>query len=1037
MESAIVADMTQSRIWTIPPGTPFLRTLAQRVLSGGFPNADLPPPNAQSLPLYTILVPTRRAASALEDVFLDVSDGKALLLPRIRPLGDVDEEELTLAGEIGEDSSPESLDLPPAIPAMQRQILLAKMLLEWARAHPDAALAQAVLPGPSQAVAMAAGLAGLIDQLETENVSVGALASIAREEFAHYWQDILQVLDIIRIKLPHELETRGWIGAMERRNLLLDAEAQRLKDHPPQHPVIAAGTTGSIPATARLLKSIARLPAGAIVLPGLDIHLDEESWEKLDPQHPQFGLRQLLGEVGVARKDVAALEDQSPSQLADARARLFSEVMRPSATTDLWHHRLNEIAVSAPEAVRGLHHVKAANRREEALAIAVLMRKTLETPGRTAALITPDRTLGRQVCAELSRWSLSVDDSAGIPLARTAQGRLVHLMLGAVAGFDPSAFVALANHPLVRFGGKKGSFARAMNKLQISTLRGPVFARSLNDLEDQLDRRRNEVKARPGWFPHMRTWSDAEWTEAHWALEKLIALNAPFETVFQAGDHIRFETVIRLVLEQLENLCADETGDVSDLWQGEEGQSLSAFFSSLLEASDDALFMGGRDFGQVIMDLMMMPMVRPRYSSHPRLQILGLLEARMISTDVVILGGLNEDVWPRLPRSDPWLNRPMRGELGLQQPERRLGLAAHDFVQAACGGEVWITTSDRLEGAPAVPSRWMLRLHALLTACGIDGIEEEGNKLLAACARLDDGGALEPVSRPAPRPPVDARPRRLSITEVETWLRDPYSIFARHVLQLAPLEPLNVAPGPRELGILFHGILEEFFIRYQDRLPDDIELTLAHIADDHFARFASWPEIDAFWRPRFTNVARAIAESEPALRSVIQNTHAESYGRAMIGAPAGDFELTGRADRIDILQDGSARIFDYKTGRIPSNNEVLSGLAPQLLLEAALLARGGFKDIATVKQVVLTYLHITGGDPAIATRDIKPQKGQILDDIIEDVFASLSARVREFDNPQTPYPSRRIPRVIGQVFAYDHLARHREWANAETSGGET
>ncbi|MGI9370866.1 MAG: double-strand break repair protein AddB, partial [Hyphomicrobiales bacterium] len=736
------------------------------------------------------------------------------------------------------------------------------------------------------------------------------------------------------------------------------------------------------------------------------------------------------------RKDVGSLADGSIPSLALARAQLFSEVMRPSATTDLWHHRIEEIKKSAPDAVRDLHHVKAANRREEALAIAALMRKTLETPGRTAALITPDRTLGRQVCAELTRWSLAVDDSAGIPLARTEQGRLVHLMLDAVSGFNPPALVSLANHPMARFGGAPGAFARAVNKLQIAVLRGPVFARSLSDLADQLERRRADVEAKPHWFAHMRAWNDADWHEAHWALEKLIGLTAPFENMFEAGGHIRFDVIIKVVLEQLERLSADEAGDTRTLWQGEAGENLSAFFSSLLEASADAPLMGTQDIEPVIMDLMMMPVVRPRYGSHPRLQILGLLEARMISADVMILGGLNEDVWPRLPRSDPWLNRPMRGELGLQQPERRIGLAAHDFVQAVCGGAVWITTSERLEGAPAVPSRWMLRLQALLTACGVTDIAKDGRKLLATCAQLDDGGTLEPVSRPAPRPPVATRPRRLSITEVETWLRDPYSIFARHVLQLTALEPLNVAPGPRELGILFHGILEEFFLHHQANLPGDIAQKLNEIADAHFAQYSGWPEINAFWRPRFANVARAIAETEPGLRAASVNTYAESYGRAVIAAPAGDFELTGRADRIDILDDGSARIFDYKTGRIPSNNEVLSGLAPQLLLEAALLARSGFKDIAAAKQAALTYLHITGGDPAIEMRDIKPQKGQVLGDICEDVFANLVTRVTEFDDAQTPYPSRRIPRVIGQVFGYDHLARHREWANAETSGGD-
>ncbi len=1026
MKSSQPIQPPGSKVWTIPPGAPFLRTLARRVLAGGFPTADLPPPTGNVLADYTILVPTRRAARELADAFLDVSDGQALLLPRIRPLGDVDEDELLLTSE---NAGADNLSLPPAISPLRRQLLLAKFLLEWARTHDDTELARALLPGPSQAILMAGGLGQLLDQLETEQVEVAALGQIVKEDFAHYWQDILLVLDLIRTQLPDALEQRGMIGPAQRRNLLIEADVSRLAASSPSAPVIAAGSTGSIPATAHLLKAISQLPNGGVVLPGLDTHLDEESWEELDPQHPQFGLKQLLGELGVTRNEVIDFNEGEQET-----ARLFSEVMRPSATTHLWRNQLASIGKSAASAMQKIALVPTANRREEALAIALLMRETLETPGKTAALITPDRNLGRQVCAELRRWDLQVDDSAGIPLARTIPGSFVHLLLDAAMGFDPAALIALAQHPLARFGQNRQAFSRAMHKLELCALRGTLTIRDLADLPKAVDAKQAEVEKKPNWHPHLRRWKERDWQEARDVAQMLVQTFNPFTAMQEADAPLPLDTTVKTVVSIAEAVAAGEGGDASALWSHEAGENLAAFFAGLMEAGSDSPLISVRDIAPVIMELMLAPVVRPRFGSHPRLRILGLLEARLVSADVVVLGGLNEDVWPQLPRSDPWLNRPMRGELGLQQPERRIGLAAHDFAQAVCGSEVWLTWSARLDGAPAVPSRWILRLRALLTASKALAPATKGERTLAACRLLDEAPSVQPAARPEPRPAVELRPRRLTITEIETWLRDPYSIFARHILKLAPLEPVNVMPGPRERGNIVHGILEEFLEKHASDLPQDISQVLQAIGNEHFSNYLDWPEVRAFWQPRFAGIAEALEKHEPELRNGVAQTFVECRGECTLSGPAGAFRLSGRADRIDIFDSGEARIIDYKTGAIPTGKQVLSGLAPQLLLEAAILRRDGFKEVGTFTATELTYVHLPGGNPAVNIRPVKPSRGQTIEEVAEAIFARLEERITEFDDADTPYLSRRIPRDLAQVFAYDHLARHREWASSETGG---
>lgn len=1017
-------------IWSIPSGAPFLKSLARAVLEGGFPTPHLPAPGPAELSAYTILVPTRRAARELAAAFLNASDGAALLLPRIQPLGDVDEEELSLSPAAFE----ASVELPPAISALRRQLILARLLMEWAKANLETQFAKALLAHPSQAVEVAADLGRLVDQLETEEIDLDQLAHLVSENFAAYWLDVLDVLDVVRRQLPAELEARGMIGPAARRNLLLNAEAARLSAAPPEAPYIAAGSTGSIPATANLLKTISLLPNGAVVLPGLDFSLDEESWQALDPQHPQFGLHELLEGLGARREDVKTLAKASAE--SRARSRLLSEAMRPSETTDLWQSTLPQLQTELGTSLNNLTLLRAPGRREEALSIALRMREATETPGQTAALITPDRNLGRRVSAHLKRWNLNVDDSAGVPLSRTVPGTFINLILGALeSNFHATSLVALCAHPLSRFALARGAAARGARKLELAVLRG-VAPAGLDALPGALTKRRKEVAEKPHWFPHLAGWNDRDWTEADAAAHMI---PPPFEhliNIAAAGWPVKLQVAVETIVRAAETIAADETGDASALWSGEAGEHLSQFFSNLLEAGDDGPLIAPADLSRVIMALMAQPVVRPRYGTHPRLQILGLLEARMTDHDVVILGGLNEKIWPAQTQSDAWLNRPMRAALGLASPERRMGLSAHDFVQAACAaGPVYFTYSDKHEGAPSVPSRWVLRLGAILDALKGPDLEERGQKLLAAALGLDQAAGSKPIERPAPAPALDLRPKGLSITEIETWLRDPYAIYARHILKLVPLEELGLAPGPRERGMLFHEIFERFSKQHNAALPEDIAGELERIGKVCFAEWESHPDVAAFWWPRFLRVADAAAELERELRKNASAVHVETSGKLTIPV-AGDgiFTLSGRADRIDILDDGSARIIDYKTGSPPGAKEALSGYAPQLLLEAGMIAQCAFDGVPAAAASELMYIQLTGGEPPLTLKKIDPSATrppikQELEEICRSTMESLKRHIARYClDPQHPYRPRVLSKYTSATLPYDHLSRHREWS---------
>ncbi len=1022
------------KVFSIPSGVPFLETLAGAVLQDGFPAAA--PPSQTELVGYTILVPTRRAARELTDAFLRTSGGEALLLPNIRPLGDVDEEELSLQESAG--AGVAGLEFPPAISPLRRQLLLARLLLDWAQSNPAAPFAEALLPGPAEAVRVARGLGRLLDQLETEEISFSGFEKLVAEEFALYWQDVLQVLCLVRNELPEALSRLGVIGAAERRGLLLRAEADRLEGLQPDSPIIAAGSTGSIPATAKLLKVISALPNGAVVLPGLDVHLDSDSWNALDPQHPQFGLRELLQEFEIGREHVETLG--AHGRVGWPRQRLLSEIMRPSETTDLWREQLAALAPDAGAALRGLSLIQAPARREEALAIALALRETIETPGKTAALITPDRNLGRQVSAQLNRWGLAVDDSAGVPLSRTVPGTFVNVILDALnSGFAPESLAALFAHPLARFGEPPGEAARCARKLELAIWRGVPPFTDVRDAPKALERRQDEVSKRPHWHPHLARWDEADWTRAGWAAEAVLPAFEPFLAALQGGTPMRLDVAADTLVRVAEFIARDETGVASHLWSGEAGEQLAQFFAGLVEPAEDCPMVAIPDLGAVIMNLMAQPVVRPRYGAHPRLHILGLLEARLTNYDVVILGGLNEGVWPAETETDPWLNRPMRAGMGLSSPERRMGLSAHDFVQAAASqGMVYLSFCEKLDGAPAVPSRWILRLEAAMTALGSAGLDDAGNRLLSLAAGLDAPDGVRTVGKPSPTPALELRPRQLSVTEIETWLRDPYAVFARHVLSLMPLEGLNLAPGPREQGVLFHAIFEDFAQEHGDVLPPDVCAELLRIAASQFESWSGHPEVEAFWWPRLERVAEAANAEETKLRQDVASLHVEDYGKLSIGS---EFVLTGRADRIDVHTDGSARIVDYKTGAPPGITEALSGKSPQLLLEAVMVLRGAFEGVEAKSIRELLYVQLSGGEPPIVPRYLdpassKPRIEASVEEICWQIFGKLEKMIHRYqNNPKQPYLPRVLPRHENVELPYDHLSRHREWEDQASEAG--
>ncbi len=992
------------RIYTVPPGVAFVDALAGGLLAR---IGD----DAAALADMRILLPTRRACRVLAEAFLRHAGGRPLLLPRISPVGDVDEDDLGLDIAPDDDIAVDP-GVPPAISPVRRQLLLMRLIL----ADPSREAT------PEQAARLAAELGRLLDQAIIEGVELTALSTLVPERYAGHWQTTLRFLTILTEHWPAILATEGCIDAADRRNRLLAAAAAGWTARPPATPVIAAGSTGSIPATAALLAVVSRLPRGAVVLPGLDREADDAVWDAVDATHPQYAMARLLERIGLERREVATWPSPIAAATPPARASLVNRALRPAAAAGLAGEDSDAAAVA------GVTRIDAAGPAEEARAVALILREALEGEGRTAALVTPDRGLARRVAGELRRWDIAVDDSAGIPLAATAPFVLLRLAVRMVAdAFAPVALLAALKHPLAGGGAAPGALRRRVRRLERTALRGPRPAPGLDGLRAAVARRIAARRQRAATAEADAALAARERDLAA-LIDEIETLAAPLAAIAGAGDGrlAGFVAAHATVAEAL--AASDDRTGAERLWSGEAGEAAAAFLRDLAEQSDGVGLRSLEAYADLLDALALGRVVRPRYGRHPRLFIWGPLEARLQHADVTILGGLNEGTWPPRVPAGPWMSRPMMQACGLPLPERRIGLSAHDFVQAFCAPRVYLTRARRAEGTPTVACRWLLRLDAALAADPAVPSFDDGRIWLDWQHALDDPGAVLPGAPPAPCPPVAARPRRLSVTQIETWMRDPYAVYARHVLGLAALEPLEKALGPSDFGDFVHRAIHVFLAGGDGASADALARLLA-AGRQALGNDLQRSEIRAFWWPRFERLAAWLVAHERDRAAEIARIVPEVEGRLEIAVAGGPFTLVARADRIEIHRDGGLAVIDYKTGAPPTSKQVAAGFSPQLPLEGAMAEHGAFAGIAAGPIAALDYWRLGGGrEPGkVSTAGEDPKA------LADDALAGLKALIARFDLVETPYEARPRPAYAPPFSDYEHLERVREWAAV---GGE-
>lgn len=1051
-------------IFTVPAGRPFLAALAEAILSGNLPRSGGMAPDPLALSRMTILLPTRRAARALQDAFLDASKqrggARALLLPSIRPIAENDEDRGLIESFGVDHATPtDGLDVPEAIGKLERRLVLTRLVMAWSQAmrKGDAAsddlVASAGAGTPAQAARLAAELATLMDAVETENVSIGNLAGLVPDHFSEHWQRTLDFLKIVVEFWPAHLAEHALLSPMDRRNRIILAEARRLAHKAPDDPLIIAGVTGSIPATAELMRAALSHETSAIVLPALDTDLDEPSWQSLaghHHEHPQFGFRALLDRLGIARADVSELVGVPFAAPLRSRAQLISQALRPSGSMAAWRDYAQTANLDdVRAALANVSLIEAGTEQDEAETVALILREALETPGRTAALVSPDRLLARRVAVRLESWGIRVDDSAGRPFAKTVPGAFLDLIVEAWSSrFAPPQLMALLKHPLTRLGLAPGDVRRAARILELAAFRTPYLETGLGGLEAALDRAKQEAVAGERRHRTVRRLSDDDWQRARDLVTRLQTAFVPFDRLSPhealsladlAAAHAAVGEAIAVPPVEAATPVEEQSPEpdacatiASPLWDGEAGEAAQVLFANLEDMRAVAPDLKPADYPDFYRALVAGETVRVRIPVHPRLSIWGPFEARLQQPDVIVLGSLNEGTWPKAADPGAWLNRPMRQTLGLPSPEEETGRAAHDLTTFLGAETVILTRANKVDGVPQVASRWLLRLNALLDGgLGLKDVLKPTTPWLAWARSRDHIERHQPARIPTPRPPLDLRPRRASVSEVETWISNPYAIFARRILGLEPLPPLGAEPGPQQKGQIVHDALSRFTKQHPDRLPADVLVAFRACALDAVRVFGQHPRVRAFWLPRLERFAQWFAETEPARRRGVTALLAEVPAQLSIAAAHAPFLLTARADRLDVTPSGLL-ITDYKTGMPPTDTAVREGNALQLPLEAAMAIAGAFPDI-TGPVAGLRYISATGSEPP-GREQIVNLKDVTAADLAAQALAGLTELIALFDDPNIPYKALRRPRFTYIYDDYAHLARVAEWAGGEGDG---
>jgi len=921
-----------------------------------------------------LFVNTKRLLESIKESFLIRSPG---VLPKIFSITDL----RPLAIEY---------QLPELLNLQKEHLDLNELIKKYLLLSPSAV--------PSSAsYELANDLINLRAEMYSEDVSVDKLKTLSKENLSSHWQQSLEFLNII---------IEYWINAnrdvpIEAINLeILSILEKKWCTNPPKYPIIIAGSTGSIGITKKFIKLVSKQKKGLVVLPGFDFSQPADVWNSFKKSndfedHPQYRYFELLNDMAIHPKNINNWKNKRVS--LSPRNQLISLALRPAPVTDQWLNEGPKLS-DLNAATSGLTLIEAPTTRDEANAIALCIRKAVEE-NKSISLITPDQDLIRQVNAGLGRWNLIPDDVAGKSLSVTPTGVFLRQIIRLI-GQEISAenLISLLKNPITNSGNtERGNHINLVRAIELKWRKtqdnnDPI----LNFLSKSV-----EINADPLWLP---------WIQNN--LKKLNNITSATLTEF-----------VEVLVDTSEQFSNGPSGKIGRLWHQNSGETTRKILNGLLTSGADTKPMTISEFSTIMNFILNTEKVRETVNAHPLIKFWGTLDARISNTDITILSGINEGTWPNTRNADHWLNRSMRKEAGLLSQERKVGLLAHDFQQGINNQNVIISRSKRVGDTPSIPSRWLNRITNLLKGLGLEGINHlnemkiRGDFWLNLAKVIEEPNQpLPPAERPSPIPPVATRPKKLSVTQIETLIRDPYSVYARHVLKLKSLKSLKKQPSALLRGNVMHEIMQNFSEHTKNNHKLINHSELIKISNRIFIKEVPWPATRLIWQTRFEKAIPLFIEAEKLRRQNANPLFFEHPGSTFLSDVG--ITLTAIADRIDKNDSNELLIYDYKSGKPPTIKQ-LEIFHKQLLLEALIAENGGFRDIPNTRVASICYISLNNSYPnteKIITRDE-----------ITKIENEISQLIDYYKSHNTGFTARLRMEKIDVTSDYDHLSRYGEW----------
>lgn len=972
--------MQAPSVYTIHSSLPFQRELVH-VLLNNYKN---------QLDDAIILLPSRRACRNLQATFLELTHGKPMILPQISPLGDIDDNDLALMQISG--GASEILDIPPAIHPVQREMLLSKTIQKLH--HGSLSI--------EQALDLANALGQFLDQIIIDQLSFDKLEKIVPVKFAEHWQITLDFLKILSEYWPQILHESGVIDMAERRNRLLKTQSDIWEKQRPQNLIIAAGSTGSVPASAALMKTIANLPNGKVIIPGLDHDMDEENWNNIGFSHHQYPLKRLLNRLDIERKNVRIWNASSTA--FTERETLWREAFLPQKNgKSVQPAQLKKQIYE--QALNGLKLYACENIAEEAMSIAITIRQQLESPSNNILFVTPNRYLASKVALLCKRWGLKIDDSAGLALSQTSPAIFMMTLCDLIKNdITPATLLAFLKHHAFQITGNVDDtydHKNTLNRKLDLALRGVPRGSGWSAIEEKI-----------------KVYPDSN--ELLTYIENIQSTISSLSTLEKSVHP--FKKYVHAHIQAIQN-CVEQ-----NFWDNEYTRQIISLLSSLLTYyGDEELDFDG--YSSLLGYYLKNTALRSYFGQHPRIRILGQLEARLCDADLIILGGLNEGNWPRENEHDSFLSRPMRSDFGLTPLDVQTGLSAHDFVQLASKKNIILTRSNNDDSGPATPSRWWKKLENILHAAGIDLETIKDRQITSYAGMIDKPDDITPAQRSAPQPPVNLRPKRLSVTQIEKWSKNPYSIFAQYILNLKPLDDIEKEIDAAENGTILHRIFEIYIEKYPNHIPENsLDKCMEILASIDLPNKKDTTE-NPFWMQKIKNQITAFIDNEKQWRHIYKARTLGKEAKGVLSIAKHQFQLSGIADRIDMINDGEIAIIDYKSGGQFSVKKLEQGEYPQLPLLAMMSEEGCFNKIAANTPAYLGYWVFPATQDSIKQTALNNEKHDIrtlidstqshLDDLL-NLFSKNGAKY--YATPHNAYALR--------YNDYSDLERQKEWADA-------